>query len=234
MKTNWYIQTPKGKILGPITEAQCRKTLEERDDLTQFLVRQGDSAWRPAHQVLNLFLQLERDGFYIEQDGTIRGPFTEAKFQQLTPTCHVYANWRQGTRGPWYPLQTTQRGQVPYPASFSPNQNTPSFLSNTSANNYATQDPTNSSTNEIRMSDFKKKVQSCRVLAGVFGIVLGGLGVHRFIIGDVSGGIKRILLNFLCGAGGLIGLIEGIIYLTKSDEDFIETYQIPRKRKAWF
>ncbi|HEY5043452.1 MAG TPA: hypothetical protein VIK53_15785 [Verrucomicrobiae bacterium] len=34
------------------------------------------------------------------------------------------------------------------------------------------------------------------------------------------------------GAGGLNGLIEGIIYLTKSDEDFVATY-ITGKR-GWF
>ena len=35
-----------------------------------------------------------------------------------------------------------------------------------------------------------------------------------------------------CGAGGIIGLIEGIIYLTKSDEDFVEEYI--NQKKAWF
>ncbi|NNC62181.1 MAG: hypothetical protein HKO11_07575, partial [Eudoraea sp.] len=31
---------------------------------------------------------------------------------------------------------------------------------------------------------------------------------------------------------GLIGLIEGIIYLTKSDEEFYNTYQVGKK--PWF
>ena len=34
------------------------------------------------------------------------------------------------------------------------------------------------------------------------------------------------------GISTIIGLIEGIIYLTKTDEDFIQTYQI--EKKAWF
>ena len=37
---------------------------------------------------------------------------------------------------------------------------------------------------------------------------------------------------FTCGAGGIIGLIEGIIYLTKSDEDFHQTYVV--EQKGWF
>ncbi|NIL98659.1 MAG: NINE protein [Planctomycetales bacterium] len=72
-----------------------------------------------------------------------------------------------------------------------------------------------------------------KVLAGVLGILFGGLGIHRFVLGDATGGILRIVITiFTCGAGSLIGLIEGIIYLTKSDEDFVETYI--NQKKAWF
>lgn len=72
-----------------------------------------------------------------------------------------------------------------------------------------------------------------KVLAGVLGIVLGAWGVHRFILGDATGGIIRIVITVVtCGIGGLIGLIEGIIYLTKSDEEFVQTYIV--EKKAWF
>ncbi len=65
------------------------------------------------------------------------------------------------------------------------------------------------------------------------GVVLGGIGIHRFVLDDAKGGILRILITVVtCGIGNLIGLIEGIIYLTKSDEEFIQTYQIDKK--AWF
>lgn len=75
--------------------------------------------------------------------------------------------------------------------------------------------------------------ESKRILAGVLGIVLGGLGVHRFILEDVSGGILRIVITLVtCGIGSIIGLIEGIIYLTKTDAEFVQTYQV--ERKAWF
>lgn len=75
--------------------------------------------------------------------------------------------------------------------------------------------------------------ESKRILCGILGIVIGGLGLHRFILGDSTGGIIRIVISVVtCGAGGLIGLVEGIIYLTKTDEEFIKTYQIGKK--AWF
>ena len=73
--------------------------------------------------------------------------------------------------------------------------------------------------------------ESKRVLCGVLGILCGGLGIHRFLLGDITGGVIRILLNLLF-VGGLIGLIEGIIYLTKSDEEFIREYQVGKK--GWF
>jgi TM2 domain-containing membrane protein YozV len=95
--------------------------------------------------------------------------------------------------------------------------------------------------------------ESKRMLAGLMGIFLGGFGVHKFVLG--YGGEGAILLSvtlvgLIVGIGGgfcclfpfvltilpivssTIGLIEGIIYLTKSDEEFVETYQLGRR--GWF
>ena len=72
-----------------------------------------------------------------------------------------------------------------------------------------------------------------KVSAGVCGILLGAFGVHRFILGDTTGGILRSVISILtCGIGSIIGLIEGIIYLTKSDEEFVELYI--NQKKGWF
>ncbi|MFC5047485.1 TM2 domain-containing protein [Aquimarina hainanensis] len=72
-----------------------------------------------------------------------------------------------------------------------------------------------------------------KVMAGILGILIGSLGIHKFILGYTKEGIIQIIITFVtCGAGGLIGLIEGIIYLTKSDEEFYQTYQVGKK--PWF
>ncbi len=71
-----------------------------------------------------------------------------------------------------------------------------------------------------------------KVIAGILGILIGGLGIHKFILGYNKEGIIQILLSFLCGIGAVIGLIEGIIYLTKSDQEFYDTYQVGKK--GWF
>lgn len=72
-----------------------------------------------------------------------------------------------------------------------------------------------------------------KVIAGILGIVAGGFGVHKFILGYTTEGVIQIALTFLtCGIGSLIGLVEGIIYLTKSDEEFVRTYI--QNKKGWF
>jgi TM2 domain-containing membrane protein YozV len=78
---------------------------------------------------------------------------------------------------------------------------------------------------------------SKKVAAGVCGILIGGLGIHKFILGLTTPGLIMLLVTLLtCGIGGIvmgpIGLIEGIIYLTKSDEEFYQTYIVGKK--AWF
>ncbi len=72
-----------------------------------------------------------------------------------------------------------------------------------------------------------------KVLAGIMGILFGYLGIHKFILGYTKEGIIQIIASIVtCGAAGLIGFIEGIIYLTKSDEEFYQTYQV--NKKPWF
>jgi len=82
-----------------------------------------------------------------------------------------------------------------------------------------------------------KKAASDKLIAGLCGILLGSLGIHKFVLGYTTPGIIMLAITVLtCGIGsiatGLIGLIEGIIYLTKSDEEFYETYVLDRKE--WF
>ncbi|WP_281231438.1 TM2 domain-containing protein [Flavobacterium gelatinilyticum] len=72
-----------------------------------------------------------------------------------------------------------------------------------------------------------------KVLAGVLGILFGGFGVHKFVLGYTQEGIIQLVISVVtCGIGSFIGLIEGIIYLTKSDEEFYQTYQVGKK--GWF
>ena len=53
-----------------------------------------------------------------------------------------------------------------------------------------------------------------RIAAGILGILVGGLGIHRFYLGYIGIGIIQIVVTILtCGAGSLWGFIEGILIL---------------------
>lgn len=72
-----------------------------------------------------------------------------------------------------------------------------------------------------------------KVVAGICALLVGGFGVHKFILGYKTEGILQIVITiFTCGIGAIIPFIEGIIYLTKSDQEFYDTYQL--NRKTWF
>src|SRR5208337_4075103 len=75
---------------------------------------------------------------------------------------------------------------------------------------------------------------SNKIPAGVCGILLGSLGIHKFILGYTGAGLILLLVTVLsCGllspVTHIIGLIEGILYLCKTDEEFVRTYVDGRK-----
>ncbi|MBD0823154.1 TM2 domain-containing protein [Aestuariibaculum marinum] len=72
-----------------------------------------------------------------------------------------------------------------------------------------------------------------KVLAGILAILLGYLGIHKFVLGYTKEGIIQLIASVVtCGIASIIPFIEGIIYLTKSDDDFYNTYQVGKK--PWF
>jgi TM2 domain-containing membrane protein YozV len=82
--------------------------------------------------------------------------------------------------------------------------------------------------------------------AGILGILLGGLGIHKFILGFPTAGVIMLVTTVVCGITGalcvlplvgvfamhVIGLVEGILYLTKTDDEFYRLYAI--EKKEWF
>ncbi len=144
--------------------------------------------------------------YYIGEAGQQRGPFTldQLRAMHLSPDALV---WREGMPQ-WRPARAVPELQLlaapPVP--------------------YAAAQPYSS-------------VDSKRILAGVLGIFLGPLGIHKFVLGFVGAGLAYLLVTVLtCGVAAplmhLLGLIEGIIYLSKSDEEFYRLYVVGRR--SWF
>jgi TM2 domain-containing membrane protein YozV len=78
-----------------------------------------------------------------------------------------------------------------------------------------------------------------RLVAGLLAIFLGCLGIHKFYLGYQQEGIILLLcgtvgwLFIIPGIGAaVIGLIEGIIYLSQTEEQFQRNYI--KSKKAWF
>jgi TM2 domain-containing membrane protein YozV len=76
-----------------------------------------------------------------------------------------------------------------------------------------------------------------KLAAGLLAIFLGYLGIHKFVLGYNTAGLIMLLVTVLtCGLAGfvmgVIGVIEGIIYLTKTPAEFEATYI--QAEKQWF
>ena len=86
--------------------------------------------------------------------------------------------------------------------------------------------------------------EKSKIAAGLLAIFLGGLGIHKFYLGYTAQGLVFLLVNtiglvitifLLCIPNivlGIMALVEGIIYLTKTDEEFEQTYVIGQRK--WF
>ena len=87
------------------------------------------------------------------------------------------------------------------------------------------------------VEDWKTAGADKKVVAGILGILVGGLGIHKFMLGYQKEGLTMLLVSVLScftlyGFMHVIGIIEGIMYLTKSDEAFVREYIYGRK--GWF
>jgi TM2 domain-containing membrane protein YozV len=64
---------------------------------------------------------------------------------------------------------------------------------------------------------------SRKIAAAIFAILLGTFGVHKFYLGKTGQGILYAMF-FWTGIPTVLGIIEGVVYLTKSDEAFDAQY----------
>lgn len=75
----------------------------------------------------------------------------------------------------------------------------------------------------VRQQDAASGADKDRTTAGIFALLLGGLGAHHFYLGNVGRGVLYLLF-FWTFIPAIAGFIEGILYLTKTDEEFQQKY----------
>ena len=73
----------------------------------------------------------------------------------------------------------------------------------------------------------KEEIKNKKMVAGILGILLGGIAAHRFYLGDTKGGIIRSVL--CCSGFGAISIVEGVMYLMKTEEQFYQEYIVNKK-----
>ncbi len=74
-----------------------------------------------------------------------------------------------------------------------------------------------------------------RLVHAILAFFFGVFGVHKFAQGNASAGVIRLVLIFTCigfYVNIIIGWIEAVVYLTRSDENYYQVYY--RDMQSWF
>lgn len=183
--------------------------------------------------------------YYVAEGTTQRGPFSMDELSRvgLTPQTLV---WTEGM-AEWQPAHTVEALR---PLLSPPQAGQPSAGPQGGAQPlpvaYAGPQP-------VGYAPPYAPPDSNKIAAGVCGILLGGFGVHKFILGLTSGAVTMLcvtlaglvfggacacafpplfLLIFAPTIMHVIGLIEGIIYLSRSDQEFYQLYVV--QKRQWF
>lgn len=152
--------------------------------------------------------------WYVLRDGVTQyGPYDEEQLHSLAEEGRVVVTdllWKEGTPD-WVPAAS-----LTDLFAFHPIPETPPLPPHINA-----------------MADYG----TTKIVAGIMGLTLGSLGIHKFIIGATKPGLIMLAATVLSCTCLLlpmwaIGIAEGIIYLTMSDEDFYRTYIV--EKKEWF
>lgn len=84
----------------------------------------------------------------------------------------------------------------------------------------------------------RRRDDTKKIACGVCALLLGSFGIHKFLLGQTTAGLVMLLttlcagfltFGFAAGVMHIIGLVEGVIYLTKSDEEFHQIYEVEGK-----
>jgi hypothetical protein len=114
---NWYLSDGRSEI-GPLSEVELRTRLVKSDatQLSQMRVRQGQSGWHAATDVLAKFRRLAENGVYFKRGGELTGPFTTQRAVELlrgeaeSPESFAQLKVRIGRDQGWQPAADFLRG----------------------------------------------------------------------------------------------------------------------------
>ena len=74
----------QGADVRQLSEVELQRELRSAGSrLSKMRVKQGNSAWYPADEVLQKFRRLASEGIYVRHDGKVKGPFTAIKAVEI-------------------------------------------------------------------------------------------------------------------------------------------------------
>lgn len=76
-----------------------------------------------------------------------------------------------------------------------------------------------------QFEEYYSRPMRSKLVAGLLAIFVGDLGIHEFYLGNTTAGILMLVFCWT-GIPAIIGLIQGILILVKTDEDFEEKYHV--------
>ncbi len=115
-------------------------------------------------------------------------------------------------------------------AKFCPVCGSPVSAQNSGAENAAPnyQNPTPNYQNAANQYAAPNAAPKSRLLAGLLGLLFGGIGVHNFYLGNTTRAVIQIVVSCVtCGIGAIWGFVEGILILCRQIN--VDGYGMPLK-----
>ena len=196
-----------------------------------------ETRFSTTHEVA--FSQSQEDDYQVQPNPQSQGPHPRGQDAQQGP----YATYAQpqGQDAQQGPYATYAQPQGPY-ATYAQPQGQTYDQPGASATQAYPQQPTSYTQVQVFTQppySTRPVSRKSRVAAGLLAIFCGILGFHKFYLGYISAGIIMFLLTFFLWwtivvplAMFLVSIIEGVMYLTKSDEEFQRIYV--QSQKDWF
>jgi TM2 domain-containing membrane protein YozV len=91
------------------------------------------------------------------------------------------------------------------------------------------------------MANLNSNYATKQLLSGYAAIIFGAFGAHKFILGYTAEGVLTLIISIIGGYFSygftflimqMLGLIEGLIYLNKNHEEFVDNYLV--NKQGWF
>ena len=239
--TSFFVPDDSNSIDKGTNESLGEGQEDEGPPLSEAVTQ--ETRFNPTHEVA--FSQSQEDDYQAQLNPQSQGPHPRGQDAQQGPyATYAQPQGQDAQQGPYATYAQPQgqdAQQGPY-ATYAQPQGQTYDQPGASATQAYPQQPTSYTQVQVFTQPpypTRPVSRKSRVAAGLLAIFCGILGFHKFYLGYISAGIIMFLLTFFLWwtivvplAMLLVSIIEGVMYLTKSDEEFQRIYV--QSQKDWF